>query len=251
MHVPGSSSSHRCALASEHRALPRRSGLTLGLLACVLNLSFVLESLLPGPARVGATAVSDLSIPGHPWSWLFRVADAGSALCLLALCVTLWRQRSEPRGRWAGAGWVAATWSTATFAVSTLVAALVTETCAPASDPTCPAGIADASTTDLVHDVVSSVGSTLAVTAALTFAIVLRHRRWLATFHAALFVAAASSGLAFVAWQAQPQDAISGWAQRVQIVALSAWFVVLGVTADRGRRRAASASERRREKMRA
>jgi hypothetical protein len=223
-------------------------GLVLGVLACVLNLSFVLEVLLPGPARVGATVVSDLSVPGRPWSWLFRVADAGSGLCLLAVCVLLLRRRVHGAPR---APWVGATVATAVFAVSTLVAAAVTETCAPASDPACPADVVQASTTDLVHDAVSSVGSTLGVLAALVFAVLLRRTPWLAALHAAAFAAAAASGLAFVAWQAQPQDDLSGWAQRMQIVALSSWFVVLGATADRRTSRAAASPAERREKMRA
>lgn len=244
VHVHGSSSPRL------GRALPRRTGLTLGVLACVLNLSFVMESLLPGPARVGATVVSDLSVPGRPWSWLFRVADAGSALCLLALCVLLLQYRSALRDR-SRVAWVAAVVATAAFAASTVVAATVTETCAAATDPACPTGVAQASTADLVHDVVSSVGSTAGVVAALVFAVLLRRTRWLATLHGAAFAAAASSGVVFVAWQAQPQDDLSGWVQRAQIVALSLWFVVLGVTADRGPGGAASAREGRREKMRA
>jgi hypothetical protein len=110
--------------------------------------------------------------------------------------------------------------------------------------------MAEASTTDLVHDAVSSVGSTAGVLAALTFAVVLGRTRWLAALHGAAFAAAASSGLLFVAWQAQPQDDLSGWAQRVQIIALSAWFVVLGLTADRLAPRASSSAAGRRERMR-
>jgi hypothetical protein len=222
----------------------------LGVLAGVLNLSFVLESLLPGPARVGVTVVSDLSVPGRPWSWLFRAADAGSALCLLALCVLLLRRRSSAGPRPARVAWVAATVATAVFAVSTLVAATVTETCAASSDPSCPSDVAQASTTDLVHDAVSSVGSTAGVLAALVLAVVLRRTRWLAGLHGAAFAAAAASGLLFVAWQAQPHDDLFGWAQRVQIVVLSAWFVVVGVTAD-GVTRATSSPRSGHERMRA
>jgi hypothetical protein len=242
--VPGSSTSHRSA------ALRGRGGLTLGVLACVLNLSFVLESLLPGPARVGATVVSDLSVPGHPWSWLFRVADVGSALCLLALCVLLLPHRWTLWG-WSRVAWVVAVLATAAFAASTVVAATVTETCAAATDPACPTSVAQASTADLVHDVVSSIGSTAGVLAALVFAVLLRRTRWLAALHGVAFAAAASSGLIFVAWQADAQDDLSGWVQRAQIAALSLWFVVLGVTADREPSRAASATEGWREKMRA
>jgi hypothetical protein len=222
----------------------------LGISACALNLSFVLESLLPGPAHVGATVVSDLSVPGRPWSWLFRAADIGSGACLMALCVVLLAHRPRAAARADRAAWLAATLATAVFAVSTVVAASVTETCAPLADPSCPATMAEASTTDLVHDAVSSVGSTAGVLAALIFAVVLRRTRWLAALHGAAFAAAASSGLLFVAWQAQPQDDLSGWAQRVQIIALSAWFVVLGLTADRLAPRASSSAAGRRERMR-
>jgi hypothetical protein len=226
------------------------SGLALGVLACVLNVSFVLESLLPGGVRVGATVVSDLSAPGRPWSWLFRTADIGSGACLLLLCVVLLARRPRVGARSARIAWVAATGATAVFAVSTVVAAAVTETCAPSFDPSCPGSMTDASTTDLVHDAVSSVGSTAGVLAALAFAVVLRRTRWLAVLHGAAFAAAASSGLVFVAWQAGPHDDLSGWAQRVQIVALSAWFVVLGVTAARRAPRVSSSAADRRERMR-
>lgn len=224
--------------------------MALGVLACVLNLSFVLESLLPGPALVGTTVVSDLSAPGRPWSWLFRAADVGSGTCLLLLCAVLLARRPRTGARSARVGWVAATVATAIFAVSTVVAATITETCASPFDPTCPGSMAEASTTDLVHDAVSSVGSTAGVLAALAFAVLLRRTRWLAALHGAAFAAAASSGLVFVAWQAQPHDDLSGWAQRVQIVALSAWFVLLGLTADRQLPRASSAARDRHERMR-
>jgi hypothetical protein len=219
------------------------------MLACALNLSFVLEPLLPGSAHVGATVVSDLSAPGRPWSWLFRAADIGSGICLLMLCVVLVVHRPRTSARSTGIAWMAATVATSVFAVSTVVAAAVTETCAPAFDPSCPGSVAEASTTDLVHDAVSSVGSTAGVLAALAFAVVLRRTPWLATLHGAAFTAAASSGLLFVAWQAQPDDTLSGWPQRVQILALSAWFVVLGLTADRLAPRVSSSAGDHREKM--
>lgn len=226
------------------------SGVVLGTLACVLNLSFVLESLLPGPAHVGATVVSDLSAPGRPWSWLFRSADIGSGVSLLLLCAVLLVHRPRATARSDRIAWVAATAATAVFAVSTVVAATVTETCAPPFDPSCPGSLAEASTTDLVHDAVSSVGSTAGVLAVLTFAVVLRRTRWLAALHGVAFAAASSSGLVFAAWQARPHDDLSGWAQRVQILALSAWFVVLGLTADRLSPRVPSSAGDRRERMR-
>lgn len=248
MHVRGSPSP-REGMSSRRRPDSSHGGLVLGVLACTLNLSFVLEALLPGPARVGATVVSDLSVPGRPWSWLFRVADAGSALCLIGVCVLLLRRRHALRSP-ARAAWISACLATVVFALSTLVAAAVTESCAPALDPACPTGLAQVSTADLVHDAVSSVGSTLAVLAAVVFAVLLRRSRWLAAGHGVAFAAAALSGLVFVGWQAQPQDDLSGWAQRLQIVALSLWFVVLGTTADRRAARATCAPEGRREKMR-
>jgi hypothetical protein len=240
---------HRVSSSRLASALSPPSGVVLGILACALNLSFLLEQLLPGPARVGATVVSDLSAPGRPWNWLFRAADIGSGTCLLVLCVVLLVHRPRADARSDGIAWVAATVATSVFAVSTVVAATVTETCAPAFDPACPGRMAEASTANLVHDAVSSVGSTAGVLAALAFAVVLRRTRWLAALHGAAFAAAASSGLLFVAWQVGPHDSLSGWAQRVQILALSAWFVVLGLTADRPAPRVSSSAGNRREKM--
>lgn len=242
---------------------PRRAawraptGLLLGVAAGVLNLSFVVEPLLPGPARPGATVVSDLSVPGRPWSWAFRTADIASALCLLALCVlTLLMLTRRHHGVMGNAGlaqraWTAGWVATAVFAVSTVVAAIVTETCAAGVDASCPDSLADAPAPDLVHDVVSSLGSSCGVVAALLLAVAMRQTRWLSRLHAVAFVVAAVTGLAFIALQAQPDDVVSGWVQRVQIVVLSAWFVVVGLTADHvvGRRGAAGADVAH-EKMR-
>lgn len=227
------------------------TGVALGAAAAVLNLSFVFEWLLPGGTNVGGAVVSDLSIRARPWSWAFRGADALSAVCVIVLtglCLVALRARPhEPRGR---PLWLAAWTLTAVFAVSTLLAALVTETCARDVAPRCPAGQA-APTADLVHDVISSAGSTAAVLAALAFAVAVRATTRLALAHGLCFVVAAASGLLFVATQARPDDDLSGWVQRVQIIALSAWLVVVGVTADRQWLRAASSGRAARERMRA
>lgn len=223
----------------------------LGVLACVLNLSFLMEALLPGRADVGSTVVSDLSVPGSPWSWGFRLADVLSALCLLTVCGLAVHARRPAWGASARA-WLLGWLLTGLFASSTVVAAVVTETCAPATDPRCPTTVGTAAAQDLVHDVVSSVGSACGVLAALVFTVALRRRRWLSALHGGAFALAATSGLVFVVLQAQSPDHLSGWAQRVQIVALSGWFVVLGRTApSRLSSRAASSPDDRREKMRA
>jgi Protein of unknown function (DUF998) len=236
------------------RLVLRPPRVVFGVTAGVLNCSFVLESLLPGPAHVGATVVSDLSVPDRPWSWVFRVADAGSALFVLLICFALASRRAASdddglqasRTAW-NVGWVATT----VYAASTLLAAVVAETCAPAFDPSCPDGIAVASVTDVVHDTISSVGSSSGVLACLAFAVALRRTRRFCVLHGTAFAAAALSGLLFVALQAGAQDGISGWVQRVQIVALSAWFVVLGMTADQVRQAPPGVpAETRHERMR-
>jgi Protein of unknown function (DUF998) len=236
------------------RLVLQPSGVALGVAAGVLNCSFMLESLLPGPAHVGATVVSDLSVPTRPWSWVFRAADAGSALCLLALCIALASRRPDDEddgSRLSRTAWTVGLVATTTFAASTLLAAVVAETCAPSFDPSCPPGLAVASLTDAVHDTISSVGSSCGVLASLAFAVALRRTRWFCALHGTAFVVTALSGLLFVALQAGAQDNLSGWVQRGQIVALSAWLGVLGLTADRARReRPRVAAETRRERMR-
>ncbi|HET8616970.1 MAG TPA: DUF998 domain-containing protein [Actinomycetales bacterium] len=229
------------------------AGAVLGGVAGVLNLGFVAEWALSGPARVGATAVSDLSIPSRPWSWAFRSADAVSALCLLALCLLVRARRRRPaeRGRFRFA-WPAAWTLAAAFATSTLLAAVVTETCAPAYDPGCPERLSDASVVDVVHDVVSSAGTACGILAALLLAVAVRRARRLSASHAVAAALASVTGLVFVALQARPQDDLSGWAQRGQILALSAWFVVAGLTADHiARAGVEEGPGRRHEKMRA
>lgn len=235
------------------RRVPTWSGLALGAAAGLLNIGFAAESALPGPAMVGATVVSDLSIPSRPWSWAFRSADALSALCLLALCllVTARGRRPAERSRLRLA-WPTAWALTSAFAVSTLVAAVVTETCAPTSDASCPDQLSDASPVDLLHDLVSSAGTVCGILAALLLAVAVRHTRWLSAANLVAAAVACLTGALFVVLQARPEDDLAGWAQRGQIVGLSAWFLVAGLTADRvAGSRAGSAPGRRREKMRA
>jgi hypothetical protein len=226
--------------------------MVLGVAAGLLNIGFAAESALPGPARVGVTVVSDLSIPSRPWSWAFRSADALSALCLLGVCLVVraGRRRPEDASRLRFA-WPAAWALAAAFGASTLVASVVTETCAPTSDPSCPDQLGDASAVDLVHDLVSSVGTACGIVAALLLAVAVRRTRWLSALHAAAAVLACAAGLLFVVLQAQPQVDVAGWLQRAQIVALSAWFAVAGLTADQvARSGPASPLGRRHEKMR-
>ena len=204
--------------------------MTLGALAGVLNSNFVLESLLPGSA---GRAVSELSVPGQPWSMAFRICDGSSAVLVMVLAAGLLRAGRRAPGQVAGA------WLLLVTGATTLVSALVPLTCLATAGPVCassPPGSA-APLPNLVHDGVSITGTTAAILAAALLAAVSTGRqRWA---HAVAFVAAGGLGLALAVGAQGQVPAWFGVTQRAQILVLSLWFVVVGYCLASPARRAA------------
>jgi hypothetical membrane protein len=192
----------------------------------VLNVTFLLEPVVGRASPAATTVVSDLSISGHPWSWVFRAGDVGSALALLALAALGWRAGSATR-------WRLGIVLLAVFALSTLLAVVFPEQCAAAATA-CPAHAGPA-WGDVLHDTISTLGTTCGVVSAGVFAWAVHRRRWKleAALHAAAFVVAGGLGLLFVWAQSTGHDAWVGWPQRAQIVTLSLWFVLVGTTVAR------------------
>ncbi|KQX69413.1 hypothetical protein ASD06_16960 [Angustibacter sp. Root456] len=199
----------------------------LGLAAGVLNVNFVLETVLGHPGPIARTVVSDLAVDGHPWSWAYRTADVASAVLLVMLCALGWR---AGRGRL----WRLGVAMLAVFALSTLLAVVFPEHCA-ASATECPAA-RDQGWGDVAHDAISTLGTTCGVLGAAVLAMATRRiprLRPVAALHAAVFVLAGGLGLLFVWAQTTGHLAWLGWPQRGQIVTLSAWYVVVGVSVAR------------------
>ena len=201
----------------------------LGVLAAVLNANFALEALLPGQSGVGRRVVSDLSLASQPWSWVFRLGDASSAVVLLVVALAMLRagRRSAP--------WRVGAWLVAGFAAATLLSALVPLSCAATADSTCagsPPG-APAPLANLLHDGASIAGTTAGILAAAVLALATKGRQsrahWLA------FALSAALGLALVVGAQSFGDEVAewfGWVQRGQIVVLSLWFVAVGRSTD-------------------
>lgn len=198
----------------------------LGIAAGLLNVNFLLESLV-GHSAPAATVVSDLARSGRPWSWVFRAGDVGSAVLLLALAALAWQAGRDRR-------WRVGVVLLGLFALSTLLAVVFPEQCAAAA-AACRGG-ADHGGGDLLHDTISTLGTTCGVLSAGALAAALRRRadlRSLAVVHAAVFVLAGALGLGFIWAQTTGHVAWLGWPQRAQIVTLSAWYAAVGLSVAR------------------
>jgi hypothetical protein len=143
--------------------------------------------------------------------------------------------------------WRVATVLLALFAVSTLLAVAFPEHCTVSPGGHCP----DAGTPgwgDLLHDTISTLGTASGIAAAAAYAWATRARARLAALHLAAFVLGGGLGLVFVTAQAAGHTALLGWTQRAQILVLSSWYVVVGVSVAR-RRTSASSSARRPDRI--
>lgn len=203
---------------------------TLGLLAGLLNVNFLIELALPHRTPLGSTVVSDLAVGGRPWFWAFRLGDALSAVLLLALCALAWRGGSRL--------WRAVAVTTAVFALSTLLAVLFPEHCAVSAAHPCAASLAEQSWRDTVHDLISTLGTACGIVAALLAALATRaarpgRRGVEPAGHLAAFVLGGAAGLAFMLLQAAGGRHGLGWIQRGQIAVLSAWFAWVGRSVSR------------------
>ncbi|MGN6300661.1 MAG: DUF998 domain-containing protein [Angustibacter sp.] len=199
----------------------------LGLAAGVLNVNFLLEGVLGRPRPVATTVVSDLAVAGHAWSWVFRTGDVASAVLLLALCALGWRAAR-------GGGWRLGLVLLGLFAASTLLAVVFPEHCAAAATQ-CPA-TADQGWGDVLHDVISTLGTTCGVLSAGVLAWATRRTaslRRLSAVHGAVFVVAGGLGLLFVWAQSTGHVSWLGWPQRGQILTLSAWYLAVGLSVAR------------------
>jgi hypothetical membrane protein len=198
--------------------------LTVGALAGLLNVNFVLDLAEAHPASLARSVVSDLSVPGQPDAWVYRVTDAVSAVLVLALAIALAR-----RARHAGRRVLeAVAWCLGGFGLCTVVAAVVTETCAS----TLVQGCTEATPLDDLHDTVSTLGSLAAVAAMALLAVAARRRRGACAAHVLATLVTGALGIALLVGSTPGTAPWFGWVQRAQIVVLSLWLVLAGRAVD-------------------
>ena len=196
----------------------------LGCLAALLYANFLLDWVLRGFTGMDEV-VSELESPGQENAVLLRVTDVVCAVLVVALLP--WVRAGLPRGAWREV----VVWATVLFALGATVAAIVPTPCGP--DVACTA--ADVQLQLHVHDaasVVSDTGLYVGVAAA-----------WLATrrtgpawFRRAawwlFWVGGVVSSVVFsTSTPPRTRTGRSALAQRVHIVGISAWIVVLAAYA--------------------
>ena len=220
----------------------------VGALSGLLNLNFLFELSDPGRLPIGRSAVSDLQAGGHRLAGLLRTGDAlSAALCLVlalglllgSLDVSHVRRHAPAWRRWRSVRVqhrlvLAAGVGTAVYGLGTLLAAVLPLSCAETADAVCAAEARAGRLpwTDGLHDGVSVLGTTSAIVAALLLLLVRHQRAVLRACHGALGSLAGGLGVAMSVVLAEQAPGWFGWAQRVQIVALSMWVAAAGVTAD-------------------
>ena len=190
--------------------------------AGLANANFLLAGPLGARVDLAVGVISELSVTGQPGAAWFRLGDGLAGLLCALLALPLRRDGSR------GERWRAA--ALAAFGLGTLVSALVPLSCAP-SLQTCGAG---SEVAGLVHDGVSVVGTAGAVVGVLVLAAAARGTRWLVPVVLAA-LANLGCGLVEVVTFVQGGNGGGGDAQRVQVLAVSAWIVLEALVGHRRR----------------
>lgn len=189
--------------------------------AAVANANFLLAGAVGARVDLEVGVISELSVPGQPGALWFRLGDGLAGLLTLLLALPFRRERVRAL-------------ALAAFGLCTLVSAVVPLTCAP-SLTTCPASSEAA---ELVHDGVSVVGTAGAVVGVLLLVLAARRTRW-AVPVVLVALANLGCGLYEVVTFFQGGNGGGGDAQRVQVLAVSAWIVLeplVGRRRDEARR---------------
>ena len=211
---PGTSHGRRPAV------LPAVWPAVCGVLAALLQLDFLLELVLPGGPPVARSQISELSAPGQPGAWLFRLLDVLSGLLVLALVPGWWR-----------ASRTVAT-CLAVWGLGLALSAVSSASCADSLHPRCDGNGLPGPHTSL-RDNLHDVGSTLSALAlllgiAVAAAALRRHgevRR--GAWVGALTLLAVLLGLEETVEDLVGTSSGRGISQRLQVVVLSAVLLLL------------------------
>ncbi|MFD9606196.1 DUF998 domain-containing protein [Streptomyces sp. NPDC059970] len=211
---------------SEHHTRPHtfRLGALGGMIGAITYSSFLLEALFRTGLNPLSSYISELSVPGRPYAFLFRTGDmiAGCGLLILAMALARRLPASPPR-----------TWGCLALAISaaaSIADGLWPMPCAPSADPACRA----TDSTDLgqqlrqVHTLSSLTEFTGVILAMLLLGMALHRtgRRRPARWSLAAGVATALLGsleitmvLTGVRWAGLPE--------RAQVLLVSAWCAAM------------------------
>lgn len=220
--------------------VPRRRSLPPAWVLCAVvaglaNANFLLVGAVGARVDLAVGVISELSVPGQPGALWFRLGDGLTGVLCTLLALPFRRERLRAL-------------ALAAFGLGTLVSALVPLTCAP-SLQTCSAS---SEVAELVHDGVSVVGTAGAVVGVLLLA---RAARGTVLHVPAVLAAVANLGCGAyeVVTFFQGGNGGGGDAQRVQVLAVSAWVVLeplvgpgRGGTTTRGTTAAPTSSRARR-----
>lgn len=222
-------------MSTQHQPAHRGAGSgwwrwALPLVGIVLWSAWVVGDLV-SHLPVALSWTSELAALDQPFGWVLRVLDAGSGLLFTTWSILLLRRRPWRRDRWGAAGLVAVL----VFGLSTLADAALPLTCASSVDTACLAAerAGDLPWRHYAHSVSSSVAGTALLVATLGLALSVRRAfpRAGAGLLAGWVVVAASLGWQLLClWPDRPDLAVldlPGVSQRVQLVALLAWWCVL------------------------
>jgi hypothetical protein len=207
----------------------------VGIVAGIAYSGFLLDLVLPAGDPDVSVVVSSLEVEG-PFGGILRTLDVVSGVLTLALVPYVWW--ALPRGRLRHV----AVWSLAAFAVGGAMTGIIHLPCG-SDAPGCPSGTAQ-ELQALAHDGLSIVSTVAFFVSAGATALAVRRTgpRWLVAAGWASVIAGALTGVVFTAAQALGMAATLGVSQRLQILAVTAWVVCLGVFAAtsgvRARRRA-------------
>jgi uncharacterized protein DUF998 len=182
-----------------------------GAVAALLNANFLLELIIVTGLPPGRSMVSELSAVGQPDAWAFQVGDGVAGVLAAALALTLLR---------AGMHRLLA-WCALVFGVTTTLSALLPLPCTIGA---CAGGTWRV----LLHDGPSVVGTTAAVLGSWLL-VRAEERGALRTATVVIALTATLTGALFAFSNLGPALPATGVIQRVQILSLSAWLVLLGL----------------------
>jgi len=212
----------------------RRWWPVVGAVAGAANANFLLHPFVGSRLAPSSTAISLLSAPGQPAAGAFRAADLTAGVLALALAG---RPGTSPRAR-GGPRWVAAVAETAgltAFGIGTVAAAAITPTPGRARrSHTAGSTAAARSPRDVVHDGVSVLASVGTVVGCAALPALTGRARGAVTagrgpLAAALLAAAVVAvTVAEAATDLADVGTGSGWLQRAEVAAASAWLAVVG-----------------------
>lgn len=198
----------------------------VAVVAALANVNFLLAGPLGAHVDLGVGVISELSVSGQPGAGWFRIGDGLAGLLCVLLALPVRRER-----------WRAC--ALAGFGAGTFVSALVPLTCA-ASLTSCPPSSLGA---EIVHDGVSVLGTVGAVVG--VFGLVRRTRGAGRLAAGAVALGVVGTGAWEVVTFLAGGNGAGGAAQRVQVVAVSAWVLLEAVSGGRDRRRTGQDDRRR------